>query len=375
MKRRVLFVDDEAQVLDGLRDLLYRQRKRWDMVFVLDGEAALRALEDAPFDVIVSDSRMPEMDGASLLGRVKELHPATARLVLSGYSDRDAVMAALPVAHQFLSKPCDVDALVTAVERACSLGELLPDEGLRRLVGGLGAMPSDPRVYRELVAVTARSDLDHVGLAAVIERDPAMALKVLQLVNTSFFGPAKRHVLLRGAVATLGVELIKDLVRGVFVAPPQSAHGALDALWRHARVTARLARRLVSDPLRAGEAFTAALLHDLGRAVLLAHAPAALDDDSRGPHGAMHASVGAYALGLWGLPRSLMDAVAYHHRPDLAGERRTDAVVVVHAANALAGAHAFDLGLVAQAGFGEELPRWRAAAEEELRAAEGETSW
>ena len=369
MKKRVLFVDDEAQVLDGLRDLLYRQRRRWDMVFALDGEAALRAFEEAPFDVIVSDSRMPDMDGPALLERVKALHPATVRLALSGYSDREAVMAALPVAHQFLSKPCDVDVLITTVERACGLGEILPDVHLRRVVGGLDTIPSDPRVLREFVAAVARSDTDHVALAALVERDPAMALKVLQLVNSSFFGPAKRHVLLRGAVAALGVELLRELAGRVFAA---SDGGALDDLRRHSRVTARVTKRGVGDPLRAGEAFTAGLLHDIGRAILATHAPAVLEDDAQGPHGAMHATVGAYALGLWGLPRSLMDAVAFHHRPDLAGERGSDATVAVYAANALVDGRTLDHELLARAGF--DVARWRAVADEELRAADVEAS-
>ena len=66
-QKRILFVDDEANVLDGLQNLLRKQRHHWDMVFAIDGQTALTELEKAPFDVIVSDMRMPGMDGATLL--------------------------------------------------------------------------------------------------------------------------------------------------------------------------------------------------------------------------------------------------------------------------------------------------------------------
>ena len=91
-KRRILFVDDEAKVLDGLRNLLRRQRHEWDMLFALSGAAALEELAKAPVDVIVSDMRMPGMDGAELLTRVRTLYPQTARIVLSGHAERGAIL-------------------------------------------------------------------------------------------------------------------------------------------------------------------------------------------------------------------------------------------------------------------------------------------
>ena len=82
-KRRVLFVDDEQGVLDGLRNVLRGQRGEWDMVFVLSGAAALVEIDRQEFDVVVSDMRMPDVDGAMLLGAIKEECPATVRIMLS----------------------------------------------------------------------------------------------------------------------------------------------------------------------------------------------------------------------------------------------------------------------------------------------------
>ena len=154
--KRVLFVDDEQQVLDGLRDLLRRQRKHWDMTFASDAQKAMQLMADKPYDVVVSDMRMPGTDGATLLAHVKQHHPEAARIILSGQADRESVLRALPAAHQFLSKPCDADALRTVIERACTLQQMLSDPAIRTLVGGLDHLPSAPQTYFDLTRAAQR---------------------------------------------------------------------------------------------------------------------------------------------------------------------------------------------------------------------------
>ena len=117
---RVLFVDDEPDILEGLQNVLRGRRRDWQMEFALSGPAAIAILGEQPFDVIVSDMRMPGMDGAELLQHVKQHYPGMARIVLSGHAERAAIMRAVPVAHQFLCKPCETDALVWVVERTHS---------------------------------------------------------------------------------------------------------------------------------------------------------------------------------------------------------------------------------------------------------------
>ena len=118
---RILFVDDQQQVLDSLRDALRPQRHEWEMLFATSGADALAELERAPCDVVVSDMRMPGMDGAALLGHVEHSHPAAIRIVLSGSTEREVVMRAAAVAHRLLAKPCDVEELVRVVTRSCAL--------------------------------------------------------------------------------------------------------------------------------------------------------------------------------------------------------------------------------------------------------------
>ena len=117
----ILFVDDDPDVLDGLRNVLRPQRDRWNMSFALGGEAALSEMATKPWDVIVTDMRMPGMDGLALLGHVRTDHPRVARVVLSGYADLAAVAQASSVAHQYLLKPCDADALRDVIARALNI--------------------------------------------------------------------------------------------------------------------------------------------------------------------------------------------------------------------------------------------------------------
>src|SRR5271166_7105540 len=109
--KRILFVDDEVKILDGIQRMLRADRFRWDMHFVLGGEAALQACEASSFDVVISDMRMPGMDGATLLGHIRDRFPNTARIILSGYSEVALVARSVHVAHRFLTKPCNAAEL------------------------------------------------------------------------------------------------------------------------------------------------------------------------------------------------------------------------------------------------------------------------
>src|ERR1700743_994191 len=133
--KRILFVDDEKQILDGIRRLLNDQRDVWEMQFALGGEEALKLCQASRFDVVVSDMRMPGMDGAMLLRQVQFLFPEAARLILSGYLDMALTTRAIPVAHRILAKPCDGIELQRTIESFCALQDLFCSSDLRRVIG------------------------------------------------------------------------------------------------------------------------------------------------------------------------------------------------------------------------------------------------
>jgi HD-like signal output (HDOD) protein len=354
--RRILFVDDEPRILEGLRRMLRGQRDEWEMVFAEGGEAACAQLATAPFDVIVSDMRMPGIDGAALLKHVREKHPEMVRIILSGQTDNEAAYRAVVVAHQFLSKPCDADTVRQVVTRACELQRLLFDPSLRKLVSSMASLPSLPKTHEKLGQLLASPDVGLQSIARVVEQDMGMSAKILQIVNSSFFGLPQRLSGISAALNYLGLQTIRNLVLSVetfraFEKDGRCPGFSIDALQSHSLATAHLASRMMPDQQTAQDAFTAGVLHDVGKLILATRMPEAfgkaldlarqerlpIQEAERRTCGVSHADMGAYLLGIWGLPYPIVEAVAFHHEPMKIQPRAFDLVGAVHIANVLHG--------------------------------------
>jgi response regulator RpfG family c-di-GMP phosphodiesterase len=128
LSQRVLFVDDEPNVLEGIQRTL---RKQVELQTASSGAEALRLIkENGPFAVVISDMRMPAMNGAQFLAKVREQQPDTVRMILSGHADLEATIAAVNEGHiyRFLTKPCPTDRLLAAVEDGLNQHRLLTAE-------------------------------------------------------------------------------------------------------------------------------------------------------------------------------------------------------------------------------------------------------
>ncbi|WHZ15306.1 MAG: hypothetical protein OJF52_002149 [Nitrospira sp.] len=355
--KQLLFVDDEPRILDGLRRMLRPMRDEWNMTFVTSGADALKTLEQAPFDVVVSDMRMPGMDGAQLLNEVHRRYPHIVRIVLSGQSDQALTYRAIEATHQYLAKPCEVDILRMTVMRACVLREALGSDTLRGVVSGMQQIPSRPSLYAE---IRKEAESEHASLktiGAIISRDMGMTTKILQLVNSAYFGLPRNVATPEQAVNMLGLDTIKALVLTAQVFSSFSSSWdsfiSLDRLWAESLEAGLLARAIAkaeqASTLMIDQAYTAGLLHDVGILVFVANMRerynailnAAHDQNlilstlERQEVGATHAEVGAHLLGLWGLGDPIVEAVAFHHRPgECVGETFTP-LTAVHVANAL----------------------------------------
>ena len=382
--KRILFVDDEVAILDGLRRMLRPMRAEWEMVFAASGREALDLAAASSFDVIVSDMRMPGMDGAELLAHFHRTHPATLRFVLSGYSESETVLRASPIAHRFLSKPCDPDDLKEAVVRSLDLAGLVRDSRARELVHGLADIPPGEAAVHAVRAASVDS-ADASELVAAIESDMALTAKTLQLVNSTLFDPDVAIGSVAKAVALLGPAAVRSLVDTRSFAA-ESLSGDLEALRQsvqaRAAATAAVAKR-IEGGAHDEAAFTAGLLHDVGILVLASSAPdqllAAL---ARAEHDRVplieaeaaigvstHAEIGGYLLGLWGLPRPIVDAVAYHHRPGGSGDEECSTVTAVHIASVLVETaspsigtvppHRLDLAHIGSIAGPDRLADWR----------------
>jgi HD-like signal output (HDOD) protein/ActR/RegA family two-component response regulator len=388
---RVLFVDDDACILGGLADSLRRRPSGWEARFALGGEAALDVIATQRFDVVVSDLSMPRVDGIAVLTRAREVQPDAARIVLSGGAERGAALAAARVAHRYVAKPFREEDVRAAVERAWRLRSLLREEGWRRAAGGVMALPSCPRIYTELSELMADPDATAADAAAILERDVAMTAKILQLVNSAFFGLGRRVGRIAEATHFLGLNTLRALVlhAGAFeaFAPPRPVEGFdISALQRRSQLAARIAQRIAPDRQTREDAFTAGMLHGVGLLVLAQSDPyelgeliAAANERSTSLHaveyewrGSSHAELGAYVLGMWGLPDPIVEGVAHQYRAERIVAPALDIPLVVHVASLLAAevvpeavaasAGRLDEATLAAAGHAERIADWRALA-------------
>jgi len=357
VKKRILFTDDEPMVLLGLKRMLRSQRDEWEMAFAGSGAEALALLEKGHFEVVVSDMRMPGMDGAEFLTTVMRRYPDVVRIILSGSSEWELIMKSVGPAHQYLNKPCNADELKATIAQACALRTLLADHNLRTLVSRMETLPSLPSLYQRILKALRSPDASCSVVGEIVSQDPAMAAKVLQLVNSAFFGLARPVTKPSQAVSLLGLDTVKSLVLSLnmFAEFDQRrvTELSLDSLWTHCLAVGSLAKRIAhletdNAKLR-DDALLAGLLHDIGKLVLVANLPDAYAEvhrratagnvdpleAERQEFGATHGEVGAYLLGLWALPDPIVEAVAFHHQPSRCLSHGFTPLTAVHAANCL----------------------------------------
>lgn len=360
-RRRVLFVDDDPMVLEGLQRSMRPMRAEWEILGASGGIEALEIMGRAPVDVVVSDIRMPSMNGAQLLAEVMRRHPGTVRMALSGYADQSLILQCVGSAHQFLSKPLDPASLRSAIRRAMELDTTLPSDRLQSLVARLDRLPSLPPHCQQILRLLRQPESNLQDVAEIIARDVAMTAGILKVVNSAFFGLARQVSNTFQAVEILGVETVKTLALTVKLFESTGCAGRegidLAALQRHSYQTAAVARAIAfGEGVEGGlveEVLAVGLLHDVGKLVLAIGLTNEYSAVVRACHGgdrplceveldllgATHADVGAYLLGLWGLPSRLVEAVRFHHRPRESSVQGFSALTVVHVADWLVHQH------------------------------------
>jgi CheY-like chemotaxis protein len=263
--KRILFVDDETELLDSLRARLYKRRSEWEMVFVDSGGRALQELEKRPVDLIVSDVRMPGMDGGELLSVLRERWPQTIRIVLSGYVDQMKALKLVSLAQQYISKPCDAQCLENVIERCFNVRERLHNPALRSLVGGIRSLPPAPKIYSQLAKALSDNNVSVNAIADLVAHDPVIAAKMLQVTNSGFFRLAKPMTSVRHAVSYLGFNAVSNLVLSAEVFAQwrqlRAVPGfSVDRLQEHALKMAAACQALCVDTPLAEDAWLAGLL-------------------------------------------------------------------------------------------------------------------
>jgi len=351
-KIRILFVDDEPMVLKGLQRSLRKMRDEWEMNFASSSKEALEILDSRSFDVIVSDLRMPEMDGAQLLAEVKGRHPEMVRIILSGQVAQETAFKSVQLAHQCLSKPCDTDMLKHTLNKLFGLRNLLEDESIKRIVARIETLPSLPAIYSEIVNELQSPNPSVKKIGKIICTDLAMTAKILQVVNSAFFGLVRKISSPKEAVMLLGTETIKALVLSVKIFSEfnqkKFAWFNFDELFNHSISVSMFAQTITKeehlDQNLVNNSLMAGMFHDLGKLILVTNFRETyqkvlieagqtrqnLWDLESEVFGTGHAEIGAYLMGLWGLEYPVIEAIAFHHRPGKSLSNSTGLLTAVH---------------------------------------------
>ena len=326
----VLFVDDEEVVLAGLRTSLRRLRRRYRFHFAVGAQDAIELLEREPIAVVVTDVRMPGINGVELLRYVKTNHPNVVRYVLSGEAERELVVQAIPVAHRWLSKPCDREVLSEALADAMRYRELIADPAIVAAVAGTDALPTPPTLFAELQDLLADPEVAIGDVADLVGRDPAISVKLLQWANSAFSGGASNSDL-RTAIVRIGLATISQMVLLAGVSrslEPNDLIPGLDGqlLQDHAAATSSIARAL-AEPSSAATAQVGGLFVNIGLLLEAVHLPDRLAEAyelaassgtslvaaERQRFGVAYPDLGGHLLSIWGLPAELVVLVARSH--------------------------------------------------------------
>ena len=387
--KRILFVEDNEVLLELYGMLLDGESDQWQTTLAPDGQAAMALLRQSAFDVVVSDMQMPGMSGIELLSEVRKLHPQTSRIIISGVTDQAEAADSLNCTHLFIPKPFDIKTLRSTLARISSLDAYLKDDKLRGLAGKMRSLPSFPLLYLEIIREIESPSSSIQGIAKIVAKDRGITAKILQVANSAAIGLTERVNDPVEAVQQLGMTTVRSLVLSAQVystfAPGRLKHFSADALWAHLMKCGDLARTLMrrerAEFAESEDAFTAGMLHDMGKLMLADSLPdefekaLTLAAQEKIPlpaaeleiFGATHAGLAAYLFGLWGLPAAIVEAVAFHHTPEKSELKKFSALTAVHVANALAEespAGSLNLDYLHQIGIAHRLDDWQDTAAE-----------
>lgn len=351
MRQPVLFVDDQPQILNGIKRMLRLKRDDWDVLCATSGQEALSMLESNKPGVIVTDMKMPHMDGADLLEEVRRRYPDMMRVVLSGYFEHEGFYRTAGSAHAYLMKPCDMNAIILTVERALNLKNFLNRPELLDCINNFTNKPSRPQID-DIIAHLLKKRATHIDFMASLSESGMDSDRVLEEFLMSI---PKEKMGSSITLNSIGIDRIRAILTRIHVLDRYSEILAMnEELEDWGRKIARTAEALMltklNDTELLSDTYCAGLLAGLGIMVLWANEPGAYAEIEEKIHmtgmsfcdaekevfGVTHGEVSAYYLHHWGFSNAVVETCAFHHRPLL---RREDQAIqpalMVHLAETL----------------------------------------
>lgn len=390
--QRILFVGGEAGWLRGVQKEITSSRPNWECRLAETTTDGINALAAEHFHAIVFDTRAA--NDTALTQSIEKHSGQVLRAVLCEGDDRAGLARWNKPGFTPLPANIEPKNLVSNVSRALRLQSWATDAGMKKLLASLRKLPAVPKLYSQVTAELSSPNGSIENVAKFIAQDPVMTAKILQLVNSAFFALGREVSDPREAVMFLGVERTRSLIllAGVFTqfedlkCPGFSA----DAIWNHSVQVAAFARTIamveLKDAKAAESAYTAGLVHDMGKLILAANVPtmcSSIESIQRSKHlsqrdaelqvlGTTHAEVAACLLGMWGLPQPVLEAVAWHHCPLKSEDTGFSMLAAVHAANVFAHEtvaatpseippERLDHDYLLRAGLGNHRNEWREA--------------
>jgi HD-like signal output (HDOD) protein len=334
----IAFVDDEPDILHGLRRTLRHNKKSWNIYFYDSGRELLEASQLIQFDVVISDMRMPSMNGCKVLAAIKITSPKTLRIVLSGYIGHEIILESLHMAHQFVSKPADSKKLISSIERVLYLRDLITDDCIKETLGSLESLPVLPAIYDELmVEISSRNgSINRIG--KIISSDLALSSNILKIVNSAFFGIVRHVQSPLQAVTILGVETIKNIALSTSILRTFKADkktlvkmGEINSRSQKlGMLIGKITKNLdILTDREKDHAQIAGMMVYLGELFALCHSESLLPTSEAPSDTAFQ---GSCLLAFWGMPFPVIEAVRWFKCPEKSGFNGVTPLTIVNAA-------------------------------------------
>ena len=351
---RILVVDSK-NTSETVKSLLAQNAGHdWEVDVVTNQKQALQALDTKPYNLLISEIVMPEMDGLDFFKTAKEKHPTIIRIMETANENREFLVKASELAHIVIPSNCEKDSFNEIIKNTMSLQEIIANKDILKKLTSIKSLPSPPEVYNKLVSTLQNEDCSTHQVAEIIKNDIAITAKLLQMINSAFFG-MKTHVESpMHAVNLLGIDTVKSIVltSGIFhtIREKEFAGFSVDEMYRQSMAVGAATRHLanvfgfrtkdIEDALMAG------LLHDIGKLLMITNFKKELADAKKIAQtdniligdairqiiGISDAELGAHLLSLWNLPLSILEAVAYHNQPSKSAYKEVNTLTAVHLA-------------------------------------------
>ncbi len=337
--KSILLLTDESSACPGLADTLRLAAGGRAVRVVTKPAEALDLTARGDCEAILCYFHNGIFESVNFLGEVWKRQPNVARFLLADEEvDDESRLRCAFAGHHLLSLPLDPRSLAEALQACEAAQVLVPNERIKLLVSRIRAFPSEPAVYAEVVREVRSRNPDPARIAQIIGRDVGISAKLLQIVNSPFYGRVQPVSELTEVVLFLGFDLVESIVLSLEAISRfdhvRHTYLTAESVWGHSQRVAELSRRICHQREEGhGErglsptAYLGGLLHDIGKLAFARN----LEEDYREiiqiarcekrplyeieleAWGVTHADAGAYLLGLWGLPFPMLEAVARHH--------------------------------------------------------------